>query len=676
MLVVDQLKKDDFQLRVLATVVFGGMLVLFMGLWWVQLIASKHFRDQLEIQSVRTVRLPAVRGKILDREGRALAESRPSYNVDLYLEELSTNFQAAYSVALKAATSNLTQQAAARQKQLGRKLTREEKKQFAVSVALRDQLQRQTRYEVVSNLVAGLSARLQEPINLSEKEFQAKYDKARALPISILPISMNASQIARFEEQSAAEPGMDLNIQSARYYPNGTVAAHLLGYLVHNAESGGNEQRSEYNYRLPDYIGVAGIEGIFDNELRGTAGEKSVLVNYLGYRQSENVWAQAEPGRNVHLTIDLDLQKAADQALQNPKQNARIGALVVMDVRNGDILAMSTLPAYDPNHFVEHPPQNIWTNELALWNDTEKEVQMNHAAQGEYAPGSIFKIVVGMAALEQGLDPGKIYMSPGYVTVPGRTRPMGDTAPAGPYDFERALAKSCNFYFYNIATNPGVLPKIIALGQRLHLGERTGLLPHQEDRGYFPDPKDIASRSWHTGNTANISIGQEKVAVTPLQIAAMVSAVANGGTLYWPRLVTRIDPASPDEAAQTFPAGRVRDTLGVSQRTLGIIHDAMLADVESPEGTGHSAGVPGLQIGGKTGTAEVEKNGHIEKAFKITWFASFAPVESPRYAVVVMVVSGASGGLTCAPIAHYVYEAIQAREIKRTATSAVLGETR
>ena len=670
MLIVDQLKKDDIKLRLLAFGVMGGMCVLFAGLWWVQLISTGYYKRTLESQSIRTVRIPAVRGKILDREGRALAENRPSYNVDLYLEELSTNFQAAYSAALSVTKRNLSQQAAAREKALGRKLTKAEGKQFAVSVALKEKLEQETRYAVVSNLVANLSARLQEPITLTPKEFLAKYDKARALPMSLLPASMTPLQIARFEENSAAEPGMDLNVQSMRYYPNGPVAAHMLGYLVHNAESGQDERKTDYNYRLPDYIGVTGIEGLFDTELRGTAGEKSVVVNYLGYRQSENVWAPATPGANISLTIDMDLQKAADHALQDPRHNVHIGAIVVMDTRNGDVLAMASAPTYDPDHFIEHPPQEVWSKEWESWTNMDLQVQMNHADQGEYPPGSIFKIVVGMGALELGLDPQDFQQS-GLCRNPRKITSDARQQPTRPYDFNRALALSCNYYFYTIMTNTGVLPKVVALGERLHLGERTGLNPNQRDGGYFPSSKDIYSKAWHLVNTANMSIGLDKVSVTPLKIAVMISAVANGGTVYYPRLVTRIDPSSPDESPQTFPGGRVRDTLGVSQKTLRIVHDAMLADVESSEGTGQAASVPGLHIAGKTGTAEVEKGGAITKAAKITWFASFAPEENPRYAVVVMVVGGISGGKTCAPIGHDVYQAIQDKETRNT---GILGE--
>ena len=199
---------------------------------------------------------------------------------------------------------------------------------------------------------------------------------------------------------------------------------------------------------------------------------------------------------------------------------------------------------------------------------------------------------------------------------------------------------------------------------RLHLGERCDLPTRQESAGIFPDSQRIRS-GWSGGDTANLCIGQAQVVLPPLQVAVMVSAVANGGTVHWPRLVQRMEPQDPlaTDAPEIFPAGKVRDSLGVSAKTLNIVRSAMLADVEDADGTGNRDAVPGLRIGGKTGTAQVmDTRNH--KTDQITWFASFGGVgEDRRYAVVVMVESGKSGGETCAPLAHDVYAAI--RDIER-----------
>ena len=483
--------------------------------------------------------------------------------------------------------------------------------------------------------------------------------------------SLKPEQVARFEEQSVDVPGMDLGVQSVRYYPNGAVAAHLLGYLQRNNDSSQGEL-AEYNYRLEDYVGISGIERLFDKELRGNAGAKSVVVNNLGYRQGETVWSPAEAGQNVVLTINLDIQKAAESALKSAGADAHAAA-VVMDVRNGDILAMASSPTYNPNHFVQRPAPEIWAQEYERWTNNDLEMELDHAAQGWYPPGSVFKIVVSMAALELGvLNPREIYHNQGRIFV--GNRPWHDAAPPGDYDFDLAFAESSNCYFITNGLKPGVLRKMVALGRQLHLGERTGVIPRQEDAGYFPTPRSIASSGWHDGDTANLSIGQAKVAITPLQVAVMISAVANGGKVFYPRLVSRVVPYGSDEPSQLFPEARVRDTLDVSRHTLDLVHEAMMADVENPRGTGKGAAVAGFRIAGKTGTAQVEKNGRIDTTAQITWFGSFGPVESPRYAVVIMVVSGTSGGGTCAPMAHKVYEAIAQKERKPAAKTGTLAE--
>ena len=670
MLVFDQLKKDDPQLRFLATVVFGGLVILLGGLWWVQVVSTNYYKEKLETQAIRTVRIPAVRGKILDRNGQPLAENRPSYNVDLYLEELSRNFQAAYAAALARTRANLNQQLMAKQKQLGRKLTAQEKKQFALTEALKSQLQRTTRYEVVSNLVAELGVRMQQPVSLLEKDFESRYEKARALPLPILA-NLNPTNVALFEEQSVGTPGVDLEVQSIRYYPNATVAAHLLGYLVRNNDSSEGEV-ADYNYRLDDYVGISGIERLYDR-LPRAAGSKSVLVNNLGYRQSETVWVPAEPGQNVVLTIDLDIQKAAETALRNAQASVR-GAVVVLNATNGDVLAMASEPNYDPDYLVRHPDPATWQRETERWTNSLLGVQKNRAMQENYRPGSIFKVVVGLAALEQGvLDPKAVFESEGSIKI-GR-RLIGDTAGPGKFDFYRAMAKSSNPYFITYGLKPGVLQKLISIGQHLHLGERTGLIPQQETPGSFPDQNRLAA-NWRDGDTANLSIGQGEIDVTPIQIAVLTAAVANGGKVFWPRLVLRAENYDGSEPVEAFPPGRVRDNLGVSPRSLRIIHEGMLADVESAEGTGHKVAVPGWRIAGKTGTAEVEHNGRKDKSLKDTWFVSFAPEDNPRYVVVAMVEGGLSGGLTCVPIAHTIYLALQEAEHKALVKKGVLAQLR
>ncbi len=654
MLIVDQLKKNDPQLRALAVAVLGGLLVLLAGLWWVQVVSAREYQANLETQSYRTVRIPAVRGKIFDRNGVVLAENRPTFNVGLYLEELRKPFEVAYSNGMAHARSELKRQAVEEEKRLRRKLTKEERKHFIITTTEKGRIRREARYGVASNVVAQVSSRLQQPLSLNQTNFERHYETRLALPFPVLA-NLNPMQIARFEEQSSSRMGVDLEIQSTRWYPYDTTAAHVLGHLRRDDDSKEGED-AFFSFRLPDYRGLIGTEWGYDKELRGTAGAKSVQVNNAGYRNSENVWGQAEPGRNVVLTIDLRIQQAVERALQSPPlSQATRGAAVVMDVHSGDILAMASSPAFNPNCFL---PSLLRADAQRI---AEQHAEKNRATQENYQPGSIFKTVVGLACLEAGLDPKATIENTGCIYV-GRMA-IHDLAPPGTYDFHRALKMSSNTYFVDKGLHVAGISNIVKLGQRLHLGERMDLPTRQETEGIFPSLKKVGASDWHDGDTANLCIGQGAMAVTPMQMAVLASALANGGKVLWPRLVDRIE--SPELAAGTpptifYPGSRVRDELGVKASSLRVVRKAMLADVEE-DGTGKQAYVKGMGICGKTGTAQV-KNERKETVGETTWFLSFAPYDEPRYAVVVMVEMPAkqgSGGGTCGPVARQIYTAIR-----------------
>ena len=673
MLIFDQLKKDDPQLRVLTVVVLAGLAILFGGLWWVQIVSSREYQANLETQSFRTVRIPAVRGKILDRNGVVLAENRPTYNVDLYLDELRGRFDKAYKADQTRAKAELNAELAEQTKKLGRKLTKDERKKVVSEGSLKSSLlRRQSRYEIASNVVLNVSHHLRQPLWLNPTNFEHHYEQSLALPYPVLT-NLNPAQIALFEEQSTSPMGVDIEVQSMRCYPYGTTAAHVLGHLRFDDRSRENED-SYFSYRLPDYAGVLGIEYGLDEELRGTAGAKSVLVNNVGFRQTENIWSEARPGENVVLTIDLGIQQTAERALQGVFGPATKGAVVVMDVRTGDILAMVSAPAYDPNWFIPR----LSTADLDRM--TAAHAEKNRATQENYMPASVFKLVVGMAALEAGWDPKKFIDVPSDPARPGKGYIMiqhhkfRDTVAAGSdYDFKLAIKRSSNTYFITCATNIGP-ERIVQMGHLLHLGERTGFAKTgQEVAGHFPTSHEL-QHDWNEIKTGNMSIGQDPVWVTPLQVAVMISAIANGGKVLEPRLVDRIEPADPYSGipVEVKPSSIVRDQLPVSERTFSIIHDAMLAETEDPDGTATKhirqyVPLAGLRVCGKTGTAQVQ-NERNETVSQTVWFASFAPycppgsTEKPKYAVVVMVEDGASGGGTCSPVAGRIYQALMDRD--------------
>jgi penicillin-binding protein 2 len=642
MLIFDQLKKNDPALRLLAMVVFGGLLVLFAGLWWIQVVSSRYYENKLETQSYRTVRVPAPRGRILDRNRTPLAENQPSYNLSVYLEELSGDFQSAFNAQYRAYhNANI-------------KLTR----------AQRSTLAEFTRYAVASNLVARIGADLAEPLTLDYTNFQKHYDTELALPLTVLP-GLNPVQIARVEEAPDLPPCVEVDGQPVRVYPHGETAVHLLGYVRHDDSSAEGEE-AFFNHRLPDFRGIVGIEGAFDSDLRGKAGERSELVNNLGYRQSESMITPAEPGKNLVLTIDLPVQLAVEKSLQRYGPQTR-GAAVVMDVRTGDVLAMASSPVFDPNLFTKPISADEWER----LSDERLRPQINRACHENYAPGSIFKMLVSLAALDNGLNPDETYTvqpdpenpAKGCIYI-GRLKKR-DTAPPGVYNFKKAFLHSSNSYFIDRGMRPGVFESVVRIGHQLHLGERTGVLPGwQEAPGIFPSEKRIHS-GWSDGDTANACIGQGEIDVTPMQMAVLTAAIANGGKVLWPRLVDRIEPQDPasGQAALVYPSGSIRDELTVSPRTLDLVRSGMLADVEDPEGTGREAYVPGFRVCGKTGTAQVQDENNQLVGYNL-WFSSYAPYENPRYAVVIMIETDGrgSGGTTCAPVAKDIYLALQQRD--------------
>ncbi len=657
MLVIDQLKKGDSALQKIALMIFCAMFVLVLRLWYVQIVKGKEYTESHMDQSFRTVRIPAVRGKILDRNGTPIAENRPNYTVSVYVEELRKQFQAEYVKQYRAQTNALH-----------RKLTKDE----------RDKLEVTARYNVVSNIGARVGGQIGQAINVDQSKFNRHYETRRILPFP-LTANLNSVQIARFEEQPINGSGLDLELQPVRVYPAKQAGAHWLGYLVRNNDSK-QDEKSDFDYRLVDFKGEIGIEGAFDEELHGKAGEKWVTVNRLGYRQHESIKDPAEAGKNVILTIDLNIQKAAESALRTSFLGGDAkAAAVVMNVNSGDIIAMASNPTFDPNGFIT----GMRVNERDRLIDESLKPQLNRAVQGVYPPGSIFKIVSGLAALENGLDPKSIYR----VQVDPARAPKGciyvggskieDLAEAGDYDFQLAFARSSNAYFIDHGLHVGI-KQIIDMGNRFFLGQSTELpLGIKTQKGIFPSLQWISKNGWSDGDTANICIGQGRLAVTPVQMAVMTSAIANGGKVYKPRLVQRIEPQEeiPTETTvQEFPPV-LRGDLHVRASNLQIVREAMLADTEDPRGSAykafHKSGERRLnefKVCGKTGTAEVIRPGFKDH---ITWFVSYAPYENPRYAVVVMVESGSSGGGTCAPVAEKIYRELEKLETPGATTDRV-----
>lgn len=650
MLIFDQIKKGDRSLRGVSLGVAAGMAVLLAGLWYVQVISAKRYRADLQEQSLRIIRVPAIRGKILDRNGIPLADNRPSYNVNLYLEEFRRYFRYEYT---------------------NRVLSEFRKANPKVRPTGRtdEVLQSTARFRVVSNLMLHVSSMVNEPTLLDLKQFTNHYDNLRSLPFPLMR-DLTPQQVALFVERSTALPSLALEVQPVRAYPWTNTAAHLIGHL-RRENSPTDDDEISFQFRLPDFSGVMGVELAFDQQLRGRPGVKSVLVNNLQYRQAEEMLSPPQPGQNVVLTLDLSLQRTAEKALRNGNPDAR-GAAVVLDCRNGDVLAMASVPSFDPNLFTARVSEEDW----AKLSDDELRPQLNRATYGTYPPGSIFKIIVALAGLEAGsLSTNDIVEGKRSYQINGKGHAWNCTAPPGTYDFDRAFYLSCNCYFIDRGLQIG-FERIAEMGRRFGFGSRTGFTTRQEAAGYYPDPSDKVKRDgtrWMGGDTANLCIGQGELLVTPLQMAVMTAAIANGGQVLEPRLVSRIEPQEAGMNADVirFPSGQIRTQLRLNPKNLEIVQHAMLLDVvhKDPagrlDGTGRRAAVEGMQVCGKTGTAQVMEGRKLKEY--ITWFVSYAPFDSPRYAVVVVIEGGVSGSATCAPVAHDIYEALLKKEQRQPA---------
>jgi penicillin-binding protein 2 len=611
---------------------------------------------KMEKQSLRINAVPAVRGKIRDRNTtNVLAENRPQYNVVLDLEELRSQFENEYTNHV---LPDHTNQLAANYMREHPGAAKPPPGAAKLPAGARPVLRMEAKYNVVSNISFRAAALLRQPLALDPAKFRHFYTNYSYAPMQVLT-NLDSGQIAVFSEQLSGQPGLELDTQPVRFYPRKETAAHLLGYVQRTGESS--------RYLPAEYQGESGLEKAFDDLLHGEAGSELVLVNSENYRQSQEVLTPNHYGRDLCLTLDLAIQQAVEGALAEKAPKLR-GAVVVMDVHSGDILAMASAPAFDPGEFVG----GISAARIAQLNDPKLKPQVNRATADAYPPGSTFKIITSIACLESGvMDPAEIYHSPPNEMDPvhGVFEEKGyhidDTAPPGDYNFEKAFYHSSNSYFCHYGLKAG-LRKLLEVAKRFHLGEKTGFVTREEVAGVVPGPEQ-AGRTMPLNSAPDVSIGQE-ITVTPLQMAGMISAIANGGTIYWPRLVSHALSPETGEVEELFPKARVRDQVQINPQHLQIIRQAMLQDTEHPDANAYEAfhtrsGAPLLanfHVAGKTGTAEV-KSAALDYR-KVTWFDSYGPFENPRYAVVVMVVDGVAGGKTCAPVAEKIYETLVRRE--------------
>jgi penicillin-binding protein 2 len=481
----------------------------------------------------------------------------------------------------------------------------------------------------------------------------------------VLGRDVDWSEVVAVETHQLDLPGVTLRVRPRRSYADGPMAAHVLGYL------GEINQRQlktlkERGYVVGDEIGQYGLERRWEELLRGQSGGQQVEVDALGRRMRVLHEVTDVPGYTVHLTLDRELQATAYEALKGKE-----GTLVAIDVNSGAILALASTPAFDPNIFARGIKSEEWNG---LIKDQLRPLS-NRATQGQYPPGSTFKIIMAIAGLEEGVvQPESYIQDPGFFFFGNRQFRDWKKGGHGAVNLHKAIVESCDTYFYQLGPKLGV-DRIAKWARAFGLGQKTGIALDDEKSGTIPDTEWKRKRyrqPWFPGETVSVAIGQGYVTVTPLQLANMMAAVANGGKLYRPYLVSKVE--SLDGATVRDYGPELIRTIEMKPDTIARVQRALADVVQGPGGTGGAARSSVVQIAGKTGTAQViEMKGGYVKTEHLSyfnrdhaWFVSFAPVEKPQVAIAVLVEHGGHGGEAAAPMAKKVFEKFM--ELQKPAT--------
>ncbi|MDD4622191.1 MAG: penicillin-binding protein 2, partial [Kiritimatiellae bacterium] len=578
---------DSWRLALMSLIFTAGAAFLAVSLHRVQVERfSALSHDQLR-QSVRRVQVPGPRGNIYDRNGGLLAGNRPSYCIAYYVEEL---------------------------RRRGRW---------------------QNTIDAVDADIDRLAKALGIPRVITKKDVTRHV--MQSLPMPLLAWrDVEHETLARWAEAVEPFPGVDVYVQPERYYPQGALAAHVLGYVGRDRPQPLPGQK--IHFYLPEMIGKGGVEGRYNADLTGVSGGQLIRVDARGYKHA--VWEgdAAVPGQDIHLTLDINIQAALEQVLRGWR-----GAGVVIDPRNGEVLAMASSPAYDPNDFVPILPSGVWKR----LNEDKAVPLFNRAVQGWYAPGSTFKPVTAMAALLSGkFNPEDEYVCDGAFVLGTMRLRCWNTYGHGSINLRKAIEQSCNSYFCNLAHTIGY-DSIYETARLLGFGEPCGIDLPGESGGLLPTAawKERRLRDrWRPGDTCQIAIGQGLLITTPLQMAVVTSVFANGGRLYRPHIARLAQPHLVRE-------------MGWPPQAVAVVRDGMRDVAEL--GTGRRVRVRGLTVAAKTGTAEVDTGGTRRKN---TWVTAFAPFGDPSAAVAIMVENGESGGLTVAPMVREVLVSIFGEE--------------
>lgn len=565
--------------------IVGLMSALAVQFWYVQGVNSRKYREMAENNRFRTLTIAAPRGPVTDRSGVLLAENRPSFRI-------------------------------------------------VVTPAPGED-------------IPALAAKMAPIIDADPLDLETRLTRPRA-PYQPVTVKTGATfaHVAAVEARRAELPSVTVEVIPRRAYPEGPLAAHVLGRVGEVTDR--QLEQPEYARLDPgSIVGQAGLELLYNENLTGADGTRKVIVNSRGVEMELAEDLPPRTGASMELTIGAAIQKGMERAFAGSA-----GSAVALDPFTGEVLGLVSLPAFDPNLFTADVPTADWQR---LATD-ERTPLLNRVLQGQYSPGSLFKIVVATAGLEEGLvTPETTVMCPGAVSIQGHVFRCNQASGHGFISLARALAESCNSYFYILGSRLEI-DRIASYARRYGLGRPTGIDLPREVGGLVPDSDwkmRLFKTPWYPGETISVAIGQGQISVTPIQMARMMAAIANGGQLVQPHVVRRVGPGPPP-----IPAAQ---PTGFAPSTLAAIRRGLFGTVNSG-GSGARARVEGLVVAGKTGSAQVVSSERLNKRVEAiqphAWFAGFAPYDAPRVALVVLVDNGGSGGLAAAPVAKAMFERI------------------
>lgn len=608
--------------------VVSGILfaVLTLGLAWRQLVMHGEYRERETRQSQRRVIQPGPRGNIYDHDGKLLVGNRPRFSAVVYLEELRREFQEEY-YGIKRDLEDAHEASGSTEK-------------FRFDW---EEILWQARENVLQRYLDQINDILGTDNRLSRRDIRRHFGERLLMPFELVS-DLPPADYARLIEQLPLGSKIGIYTDTARDYPHGAAAAHTLGYVRGSWNIPPPDLPGE-NLRTYSYKGETGINGLekqFDETLQGQSGGEVHIVDNFQYQYGEPIaQVNAHQGEDIHTSLDIDLQLAAEHALGD-----KTGAVVALRVQTGEVLVMASHPDYDLNAF---SPK--LTHEVAK-DISERGAWLNRAMRGLYPPGSTFKLVTAIAGMRAGvIDPDETVPGGSHFRVGNRLFPEHTGGPYYDIDLRKAIEKSSNVYFYDQGIETGI-DAIAAEARRFGLDRPTGIeLPFEETRMQIPDKawsREVRGYGWRPGDTANVSIGQGDLLITPLQMAAFTASLARRET----RTDVTILQREPGE-----PIDHGGEPIGLSDEQYRALLEGM-ERVTQRHGTGRYAAVEGVRIAGKTGTAQVKIPG---KKLTLAWFVGFAPIDDPQIAIAVIVEGTKpgdryAGGSTAAPIARAVFE--------------------